>query len=100
MKHFSIALLVTAACLTGCAGNPAPVYETGANRTLLLPASLALPGSQAKIRFPGENSMVLAWRTSIGFVGTELRFGHCHREIVFVAEKQILVCPSGISYTL
>jgi hypothetical protein len=87
--------------VVGCTGNPAPLVEAGADRTLMLPAELAEPGSQVRVVVPGTQAPVLIWRTQIGFGGTSLKCDYCRAELVYRPEQARLDClGQGCRYTL
>jgi Rieske Fe-S protein len=84
----------------GCVGNPAPVVEAAADRTLALPAELSEAGSQVKVVVPGSDAPVLVWRTKIGFGGISTKCGYCAGELRWVAEGSHLQCGGqGCRYT-
>ena len=102
MRHFAVvAVLAAVASVTGCMGpNPAPTYDADANRSLKFPGVLSEVGAQAKIRLPGQDVVMLVWRTPIGFGGTDLCCHHCGHELVYKAKEQTIECPRGIVYKL
>ena len=89
-------ILGAAACacvsVAGCIGNPAAIVDAGADRSMPVPAELSKPGSQVKIRLPGQSEPILVWRTEIGFNGTSLRCTHCLSEVKYRFEEAHIVC--------
>ena len=86
---------VTCACAmgTGCVSNPAPLLEAGVDHSLPLPAALAEPGSQVKVRLPNVPEPVLVVRTKYGFNGTTGICSTSNRtELQFMPETNLIRC--------
>jgi nitrite reductase/ring-hydroxylating ferredoxin subunit len=88
-----------AACACGAAAgcismNNAPLFEAGADNSLLLPKELAEAGSQVKVRLPSADKLVLVWRTKIGFGGISINCTHKGSEVHLNAAAETLDCPS------
>jgi Rieske Fe-S protein len=100
-RHFLVAGCACAAAgAVGCTPNPARSFEASVDRSLPLPSELARAGGQAKVKLPGENTMVLVWRTDIGFGAVALVCPHCMGEIRFDATEKVLLCPMGSKFAL
>jgi hypothetical protein len=100
-RHFLAGVGACAgASFIGCAPNPARSYDAGIDRSLPLPEDLAKPGGQAKVRLPGDGTVVLVWRTDIGFGAVGLKCTHCSGEIVYDPASAQLVCPMGSKFAL
>ena len=90
-------IFVTAACgcaiATGCVSNPAPVLDAGVDHSLPLPAALAEPGSQVKVRLPNVPDPVLVVRTRIGFNGTSAICSSSNRtELQYMPDTNVIKC--------
>jgi len=90
-------IFVTAACgcaiATGCVANPAPVFDADINHSIPLPAALAEPGSQVKVRLPNVPDPVLIVRTKIGFNGTTSICSSSNRtELQYNADENVIKC--------
>ena len=90
-------IFVTAACgcaiATGCVANPAPTLDAGVDHSLPLPAALAEPGSQIKVRLPNVPDPVLVVRTRIGFNGTSAICSSSNRtELQYMPDTNMIKC--------
>jgi len=90
-------IFVTAACgcaiATGCVANPAPILDAGVDHSLPLPAALAEPGSQVKVRLPNVPEPVLVVRTRIGFNGTSAICSSSNRtELQYMPDTNVIKC--------
>jgi len=90
-------IFVTAACgcaiATGCVANPAPILDAGVDHSLPLPAALAEPGSQVKVRLPNVPDPVLVVRTRIGFNGTSAICSSSNRtELQYMPDTNMIKC--------
>ena len=90
-------IFVTAACgcaiATGCVANPAPILDAGVDHSLPLPAALAEPGSQVKVRLPNVPEPVLVVRTRIGFNGTSAICSSSNRtELQYMPDTNMIKC--------
>ena len=90
-------IFVTAACgcaiATGCVANPAPILDAGVDHALPLPAALAEPGSQVKVRLPNVPDPVLVVRTRIGFNGTSAICSSSNRtELQYMPDTNVIKC--------
>ena len=90
-------IFVTAACgcaiATGCVANPAPTLDAGVDHSLPLPAALAEPGSQVKVRLPNVPDPVLVVRTRIGFNGTSAICSSSNRtELQYMPDTNVIKC--------
>jgi Rieske Fe-S protein len=90
-------IFASAACAcaiaTGCVSNPAPTLDAGVDHALPLPAALAEPGSQVKVRLPNVPDPVLVVRTKIGFNGTTAICSSSNRtELQYMPEENLIRC--------
>lgn len=90
-------IFASAACAcaiaTGCVSNPAPTIDAGVDQAFPLPAALAEPGSQVKVRLPNIKEPVLVVRTKIGFNGTSGICSSSNRtELQYMPEEGFIKC--------
>jgi Rieske Fe-S protein len=90
-------IFTSAACAcaiaTGCVSNPAPIFDAGVDHSVPLPAALAEPGSQIKVRLPNVPAPVLIVRTKIGFNGTtSICSTSARTEVQYMPDENVLKC--------
>jgi len=79
----------------GCtAVNAAPMFDAGADNSVLLPKELAEVGSQVKIKLPPGDTIVLVWKTKGGYNGVSIRCTHRGSEVSYNPKEDRLECPS------
>ena len=92
-RFFFASAACACAIATGCVGNPAPVFDAGVDHTIPLPEALSQPGTQVKVRLPGQDEPVLVVRTQIGFNGTASICSQSARtELQYQPEEGFIKC--------
>jgi Rieske Fe-S protein len=90
---FASAACACAVATGGCIVNPAPVFDAGVDQSIPLPAALAEPGSQVKVRLPNVPDPVLVVRTKIGFNGTTSICSTSNRsELQYMPDDNVIKC--------